>query len=138
LYGDVPVNVESHQLREIERRTVDLLEDEGRAAASMPDALESMLKRCGLEGGRIGVDDWSVASMLGERLPSCRCIPGKKLLEQIRVVKTPREAARLRAAVSLVAQLERLPTEQATPGHAWSDCVVDAPTADSSRDAAAA
>lgn len=135
LYGDFPVNLESHQLRELERRTVDLLEDEGRAAASMPDAVASMLTRCGLERGRIGVDDWSIASMLEERLPSCRCIPGKKLFEQIRVVKTAGEVARLRAAVSIVEQLEVLAFEHASPGHVWDDFIVALPKAAAERDA---
>jgi Xaa-Pro dipeptidase len=134
LYGDFPVNIDSRELNELEQRTVALLEDGG-AAASMPEGVESMLTRCGLQDGRIAVDDWSVASMLEEKLPSCRCIPGKKLFEQIRAVKTPGEVARLRAAVSIVEQLEVLAFEHARPGHVWDDFVVALPKAAAERDA---
>ncbi len=135
LYGEFPVNVGSHQLREIERRTVELLHDDARAAASLPDAVESMITRCGLKGSRIGVDDWSLASMLQDRLPSCRCTPGQKLFEQIRLVKTSAEVARIRAAVSIVEQLEAQAFGHAAPGVVWDDFVVALPKAAAELDA---
>lgn len=135
VYGDFPVNISARDLGEIERRTVSILEDESRAAASMPDALELMLKRCGLERGRIGVDDWSVASVLQERLPDSRCVPGAKLFDRIRAVKTPGEIARLRAAAQIVEQLELAAFRHARRGQVWDDYVVDLPRAAAERGA---
>ena len=135
VYGDFPVSVSSRDLGEIERRTATILEDESRAAASMPDALELMLKRAGLEHGRIALDDWSVAPVLQERLPDCRCVPGAKLFDQIRAVKTPEEIARLRAAARIVEQLELAAFEHARAGHVWDDFVLDLPRAAAERGA---
>ena len=87
LYGEFPVNVDRVELGGLERATVDLLEDRSHAAATLADAVELILRLSGIEQGQIAVDDWSIAQIVQERVPTCKCIPGRKVLEQIRAVK---------------------------------------------------
>lgn len=135
LYGEFPVNVSQNRLRDLERATVDLLEDAGHSAAAPIDAVEKLLTASGLDRGHIAVDDWSIAQMVQERLPACKCMPGRKLLEQIRAVKTPEEIARLGAAAAIVEQLEQLAFDHISPGRVWDDFVATLPVAAAKRGA---
>jgi Xaa-Pro dipeptidase len=135
LYGEFPVNVGQVELGGLERATVDLLEDRSHAAATLPDAVELILRLTGLDRGQIAVDDWSIAQMVQERVPTCRCSPGRKVLEQIRAVKTPEEISRLGAAAAIVEELEQLAFDHIKPGHIWDDFISSLPAAAAARGA---
>lgn len=135
LYGEFPVNVGTAELRSLERATVALLEDRSRSAATLGDAVELILKRSGLERGRIAVDDASIAQLVRERVPGCDCVAGRTVLERIRSVKTPEEIARLGAAAAIVEELEQLAFDHASPGRVWDDFIADLPVATAQRGA---
>lgn len=69
------------------------------------EALAACLKTKGLEGGRIGFDERSlqnpqVFEQIRELLPKADVVPAHRLLRTIRMVKTPEELRRMRAAAA--------------------------------------
>src|SRR4029077_14255293 len=53
LYGEFPVNVSEVELSGLERATVELLEDQSRAVATVADAVELILRLGGLDRAQI-------------------------------------------------------------------------------------
>jgi Xaa-Pro aminopeptidase len=135
LYGEFPVNVSEVELSGLERATVDLLEDQNRAVATVADAVELILRLGGLDRAQIAVDDWSIAQMVQERVPTCKCTPGRNVMEEIRAVKTSGEISRLSAAAAVVEELEQLAFDHVAPGHVWDDFVSSLPAAAATRGA---
>jgi Xaa-Pro aminopeptidase len=135
LYGEFPVNVDQVELRGLERATVDLLNDRSHAAATLADAVELILRLTSLDRGQIAVDDGSIAQIVQERVPTCKCTPGRKVLEQIRAVKTPEEISRLGAAAAIVEEVEQLAFDHIRPGRVWDDFVSSLPSAVAQRGA---
>jgi Xaa-Pro aminopeptidase len=135
LYGEFPVHVNHVELSDLERTTVDLLEDRSHSAETLADAIELVLTLSGLERGHIAVDDSSIAQMVQERVPTCKCVPGRKLMEQIRAVKTPEEISRLGAAAAIVEELEQIAFDHIIPGRVWDDFVSSLPVATAQRGA---
>jgi Xaa-Pro aminopeptidase len=135
LYGEFPVSVDQAHLRDLERGTVDLLENSSHSAASPADAVELILRLSGLDRGQIAVDDSSIAQIVQERVPTCKCSPGRKVLEEIRSVKTPEEISRLAAAASIAEELEELAFDHVAPGQIWDDFVSGLPAAAAERGA---
>jgi Xaa-Pro aminopeptidase len=129
LYGEFPVSLDPTQLGRLEQATVDLLEDETKSAASPADAVERMLRLSSLDRGQIAVDDWSIAQMVQERVPTCKFTPGRKVMEEIRSVKTSEEISRLGAAAAIAEELEQLAFDHLAPGHVWDDFVSSLPAA---------
>jgi Xaa-Pro aminopeptidase len=108
------------------------------------DAVAAALRELGVTRGRIAVDEIGCRpeflAALRERLPGCEIVPGSGLFLMIRLVKTPEELERLRAAArineaGLTAMLRRMAPgvtendavaawreEVARPGGMWHWC----------------
>ncbi len=135
LYGEFPVQVNHVELSDLERATVQLLEDRSHSVETLSDAIELVLKLSDLERGQIAVDDSLIAQMAQEKVPTCKCVPGRKVMEQIRAVKMPEEISRLGAASAIVEELEQLAFDHITPGQVWDDFVASLPVATAQRGA---
>jgi Xaa-Pro aminopeptidase len=69
------------------------------------DALRACLKAKGLDAGRIGFDEKSLASpdvfdQIQGLVPKAKVVPAYKILRKIRMVKTPEELRRMRVAAA--------------------------------------
>jgi Xaa-Pro dipeptidase len=135
LYGEFPVYVNHDELGDLERATVNLLEDRSHSAETFADAIQLVLRLSGLDRGRIAIDDPAIAQTVQERVPTCKCVAGRTVMEQIRAVKTPQEISRLAAAAAIVEELEQLAFDHIMPGQVWDDFVASLPIATAHRGA---
>ena len=87
-----------------QKRFAELTESGGRHKTIM-DALLAALKARGITRGRIALDNEgcppSLFDTLKEKFPNCEFIPGANLFLMIRLVKTPEEIDRLKAAAQV-------------------------------------
>ncbi len=87
-----------------QKRFAELTESGGRHKTIL-DALLAALKARGITRGRIALDDEgcppSFFDTLKEKFPNCEFIPGANLFLMIRLVKTPEEIDRLKAAAQV-------------------------------------
>lgn len=106
-YGGVPAVIFPENFtpqNDEQKRFAELTESGGRHKTIM-DALLAALKARGLTRGRIALDDEgcppALFDALKEKLPQCEFIPGANLFLMIRLVKTPEEIERLKAAAQV-------------------------------------
>ncbi len=135
LYGEFPIASASPAVHDLDRDTHRLLEQDNHAMASVADAVETMLRRAFVHGARVAVDEPSIGAIIAERLPDCTVVPGRKVFEKIRAVKTSAEIARLTRAVRVVEEMEALAFEHIVPGKVWDDFVPTMPSLAASRGA---
>jgi len=78
---------------------------ERRPVASGVDALVAALREAGVGQARVGIDERGAQPELVEdlrrQLPGLSLVPASRLLQRIRMVKTPEEVARLRQAATI-------------------------------------
>ncbi len=70
-----------------------------RSNSAGPDwALAKALRELKLDAATLGVDDFDLAEMIGQRGLAARCVPGENTLRRVRLVKSPRELQLMRIA----------------------------------------
>jgi Xaa-Pro aminopeptidase len=80
--------------------------EEVRFALDFPAAVAQALRERGLDRGRLGIAGHNVMSarvyrLLSERLPGCELLDADDLIEALRVIKSPFELERIRAAAQV-------------------------------------
>lgn len=92
------------------------LEDDGDAVTALIKALRAR----GLEGARVGIDEYGIPPAYLERvreaLPKTTLVPAWEIFRQIRAIKTPEEVARLRASAQIAEKSIAAALAVARPG----------------------
>ncbi|MGH7396609.1 MAG: M24 family metallopeptidase [Candidatus Rokuibacteriota bacterium] len=87
--------------RDARVRELSGTEDEGDPVA----ALVNVLRARGLDGARVGIDEYGIPpaylARLREALPKTAFVPAWEVFRQIRAIKTPEEVRRLRASAQI-------------------------------------
>ncbi|MFI5495795.1 M24 family metallopeptidase [Actinoplanes sp. NPDC051859] len=99
----------------------------GPAPATALDALTDVLRRAGVSGGTIGIDEkgapFGFLAALGDALPGARILPAAEDLRWVRKVKTPAEIERITAAAAATEAGIRAAVAAARPGATERDLV---------------
>jgi Xaa-Pro aminopeptidase len=99
-------------------------EDEGDPVA----ALVNVLRARGLEGARVGIDEYGIPppylTKLREALPKTVFVPAWEIFRQIRAIKTPEEVRRLRASAQIAEKSIAAALAVARPGATERDLAV--------------